>query len=125
MASTAMPAPIVAAGIASLKIVQENPEMRIRLLEKARKLKEEIIRLGFQTTLDCTPILPIMLSKSSKAKDLSLFLEKNGIIVPYMNYPVKQAKFIVRITVSARHTVEQTELLLEMIKKWGEKNGTN
>ena len=125
MASTALPAPIVAAGIASMKIVRKNPEMRIRLLEKSRKLKEEIIGLGFQTTLDCTPIFPIMLSESSKAKDLSLFLEKNGIIVPYMNYPVKLAKFIVRITVSASHTVEQTELLLEMLKKWGKKNGTN
>ena len=32
---------------------------------------------------------------------------------------------MVRITVSANHTVEQTELLLEMLKKWKDKNGTN
>ncbi len=124
-ASTALPAPIVAAGLASLKIVRKNPEMHIRLLEKARELKKEIIGLGFQTTLDNTPIVPIMLSEFAKAKDLSLFLENNGIIVPFMNYPVKQAKFIVRITVSASHTVDQTELLLEMLNKWGVKNGTN
>lgn len=35
-ASTALPPPLVAAGLASLKIIQANPEIRVRLLEKAR-----------------------------------------------------------------------------------------
>lgn len=124
-ASTALPPPIVAAGIASLKIIRENPGLRIRLLERAGELRKEIIGLGFQTTQDSTPIIPIMLSALAKAKDLSVFLENNGIIVPFMNYPVKQAKYMVRITVSASHTIYQAEVLLEMLKKWKEKNGTN
>lgn len=124
-ASTALPPPIVAAGIASLKIIHENPELRIRLLKRAGELRKRITGLGFQTTKDNTPIIPIMLTALASAKDLSFFLENNGIIVPFMNYPVKQSKFIVRITVSVSHTVEQTELLLEMLKKWKVKNGTN
>ncbi len=124
-ASTALPPPIVAAGIASLKIMYENPQLRIRLLENADKLRSEIIGLGFQTTKDKTPIIPIMLTTLSKAKDLSLFLESNEIIVPFVNYPVRQEKHMIRITVSASHTTDQIEILLKILKKWRDKNGTN
>jgi 7-keto-8-aminopelargonate synthetase-like enzyme len=123
-ASTALPPPIVAASLASLKIIRENPELRVRLLEKSVALRNEIIGLGYNTTQVITPIIPIIFSALAKAKDLSLFLENNGIIVPFMNYPVKQTKYILRISVSASHTADQLELLLEMLNKWKDKNGT-
>jgi 7-keto-8-aminopelargonate synthetase-like enzyme len=124
-ASTALPPPIAAAGIASLNIIRENPELRIQLLKRTGELRKEITGLGFQTTGDNTPIIPILLSELAKAKDLSLFLENNGIIVPFINYPVKLASYMVRITVSANHTIAQIEILLKMLKKWKEKNGTD
>jgi len=123
-ASTSLPPPIVAAGIASLKTLHENPELRTRVLETAEKLRKEVIGMGFQTTKDNTPIIPIMLNDLNKTKDLSLFLENNSIIVPFMNYPVKQEKYMLRITVSASHKTEQIEKLLEMLKIWRDKNGT-
>ena len=122
--TTALPPPIVAAGIASMKVLRENPELHIGLLKRAAEIRKEIIRMGFSTSTDNTPIIPIMLSELSKAKDLSLFLENNKIIVPFVNYPVKLAKYIVRITISACHTNEQSELLLHMLKKWKDINGT-
>lgn len=124
-ASTALPPPIVAAGVASLKIIRENPGLRIELLEKSGTLREKIAGLGYKTTPDNTPIIPIILPALDKAKDLSFFLQENGIIVPFMNYPVKQEMHMVRITVSANHTIDQSELLLEMLKKWKERNGKN
>ena len=124
-ASTALPPPIVAAGLASLKIIQDHPEMRIKLLEMAEELRQRIIELGFQTTPDNTPIIPVMLSELSRAKDLSLFLESNGIIVPFINYPVKQKKYILRIAVSITHTGAQIEELLENLTKWKDKYGTD
>jgi 7-keto-8-aminopelargonate synthetase-like enzyme len=124
-ASTALPPPIVAAGLASLRIIREKPEIRIKLIERAVAFRKEIIGLGFQTTRDSTPIIPIMLSELAKAKDLSLFLETNGIIVPFVNYPVKQEQFIVRIAISANHTNEQTARLLENLNKWKNKYGTD
>jgi 7-keto-8-aminopelargonate synthetase-like enzyme len=124
-ASTSLPPPIVSAGIASLGIIRENPELRIRLLEIAMELRKGVIGLGFQTTHDSTPIIPIMLSKLAKAKNLSAFLENEGIIVPFIYYPVKQEKYMVRISVSANHTINQAEVLLKLLKKWKDKNGTN
>jgi 7-keto-8-aminopelargonate synthetase-like enzyme len=117
-ASTALPPPVVAAGIASLKIMRENPELRSDLLVKARKLREEITRLGFDTTSFPTPIIPILFTSAEKARKLSGFLEENGIIVPFMNYPVSEEMHQVRITVSVNHTYDQIEELARMLKKW-------
>jgi 7-keto-8-aminopelargonate synthetase-like enzyme len=124
-ASTALPPHIAAASLASLKIMQENPELRLQLLEKSLALRKEIIGMGYNTTQVITPIIPIFFSELAKAGELSFFLEKHGIIVPLMNYPVKQVKYMLRISVSASHTSEQADLLLEMLNKWKNKNGTD
>jgi len=39
-----------------------------------------------------------------------------------MNYPVKMKGYMIRITVTASHTVDQIEKLLKMLKKWRDKN---
>ncbi|MBK7713731.1 MAG: hypothetical protein IPJ37_24525 [Bacteroidales bacterium] len=66
-----------------------------------------------------------MFDTSEGARGLSSYLEKKGIIVPYMNYPVRQDKFLLRIALSADHTDEQISQLLDNITKWKDKNGTN
>jgi 7-keto-8-aminopelargonate synthetase-like enzyme len=64
-----------------------------------------------------------MFSSSSKARDLSDFLQSNGIIVPFISYPVKTGTYIARLAVTVSHTGEQTYELLEMLKKWKENYG--
>jgi 7-keto-8-aminopelargonate synthetase-like enzyme len=123
--STALPPPVVAAGIMALKILKANPDLCTRLHENAETIRSEIIRLGYQTTHYNTPIIPLMLSSQHHAKALSLFLEDSGIIVPFMDYPVKQEKYILRIAVSALHTARQIEILIENLDKWKNKYGTN
>ena len=81
--------------------------------------------MGFQTTACETPIIPVMFDTSESAAGLSSFLEKNGIIVPFMNYPVRQDKFLLRIAVTADHSDEQIGQLLEIITNWKDKNGTD
>ncbi len=123
-ASTSLPPPVVAAGIASLKIIGENPALRIQLLEKAGRLRKEISMLGYRTSGDGTPIIPIILSTMDKAKKLSLFLKKNGIIIPFMNYPSTHKLHMIRITVTTCHTDDQIETLLSTLKK-SRINGTD
>ena len=119
-ASTALPPAIVAASIAALGIIKRNPDLHIRLLEKASDLRKSIRLLGYLTTEDNTPIIPLMFESPDDARDLALFLEGNGIIVPFIHYPVRTETYIVRIAVSVNHTNEQTEELLDMLKKWKE-----
>lgn len=122
-ASTALPPPVVAAGIASLKIIHENPDRHVLLLEKAGRLREEIINLGFETTGDKTPIIPLVMPDQDRGKNLSLFLENNGIIVPYMNYPSNREIFILRMAITASHSHGQIKKLLSYLKKWIKENG--
>lgn len=124
-ASTSLPPSIVASGIASLEIMRNNPGLRTSLFENAGILKRGVSGLGFRTTGDHTPIIPIVLNEMYKAEGLSLFLKNKGIIAPSMNYPVKMKGYMVRITVSATHTAAQIEKLLVLLKKWRDKNGTN
>ena len=121
--STALPPPIVAAGIAALKIIRKNPEMRTKLIEKSGKFKEEINSMGFHTNRDNTPVVPLILSDAARAINLSVFLEENGFIVPYVRYPVKMDMHILRISITVDHTTGQTENLLKLLKKWKDKNG--
>jgi len=122
-ASTALPPPVVAAGIASLKIIGENPGYRIRVLDMADRLRQEIIRLGFRTFPDCTPIITVIMKEPDRARKLSAYLEDNGIIVPFIDYPVKQAGALIRISVSATHTAGQVERLIGQLRKWKQKQG--
>jgi glycine C-acetyltransferase/8-amino-7-oxononanoate synthase len=56
-----------------------------------------------------------------RAKSLYSYLEGNGIIAPFMNYPVMQELNMIRIAVSISHTDDQIGSLLELLKKWKEK----
>ena len=124
-ASTALPPPIAAAGIASIAILKANPGLRVELIDKAWRLREEVVAMDFQTTHERTPIIPIILDSPEKARELSLFLEENGVIAPFMNYPVRKEMHQIRIAVSVSHTDDQIGQLLELLKKWKEKNESN
>ncbi len=124
-ASTALPPPIAAAGIASLKVIQENPGLRLHALENAAIIRDAIIGMGFRTAGNGTPIIPVIFDSSAKASGLSWFLEEQGIIAPFMNYPVKVEMHQIRITVSAIHTNGQIEFLSDMLHQWKKKYGND
>ncbi len=121
--STSLPPPVTAAGCASLKILKKHPKLRVSLIENAEYIRNRIIKMDFNTTCDNTPIIPIFLNSQQSAQGLSDFLKENKIIVPHVKYPVKMDKFIVRITVTSIHTKDQIEKLLDLLKKWRDKNG--
>ena len=79
--------------------------------------------MNFLTTPDNTPIIPLFFNSQENAIRLSEYLKENNIIVPYIKYPVKMDKFLVRLTVSAIHTKDQIENLLKLLKKWRDKHG--
>jgi len=124
-ASTALPPPVAAAGIASLKIIHDHPDLRIGLLKKTNEFRKEITGLGFQTSTDNTPIVPLIIKSEEEARNLSSFLEENSIIVPYIKYPVFQELNILRITITATHSVLQIEQFLDMLNKWNARNEKN
>lgn len=124
-ASTALPPPIAAAGIASLSLIRENPGLRQELLDKAWSIREAVTAMGFRTTRFRTPIVPLLFDTAEKAGGLSGFLEDNGVIAPSVNYPARQQLYLVRIAVSVTHTEDQISQLLGLLKQWKDKNESN
>ena len=123
MASTSLPPPIVSAATAAIKIIIRNPALRASLLKNAREMREGVIKLGYNSSNGPGPIIPILLGSLEKAQGLSAYLKENGMIVPSINYPVKMGDFMVRIAVSAIHTGDQIEELLDLLKQWRSKHG--
>lgn len=122
LASTALPPPLSAAACSAVRIVMKQPELRIQLNENIAKISEAIMDLDFSTFFSLSPIIPLLFSERDRAEDLSGFLKKNNIIVPFITYPVKTNKFIVRITASACHTEDQIGELVACLKLWRRKH---
>ncbi|MBM3421345.1 MAG: pyridoxal phosphate-dependent aminotransferase family protein, partial [Bacteroidetes bacterium] len=117
-ASTALPPPVVAAGIASLSIIVANQGLRVRALRNAAELRSGVKESGFDTTDTIAPVIPVFFNTPVEAAALSGFLYENGIIAPAVSYPVKTGKYIVRITVSAVHTAAHIETLTGKLRKY-------
>jgi len=124
-ASTALPPAVVAAACSSVKLIKNNPNLREKLMENSKLLRNGIQETGFSTSGENTPIIPVYFREKQSAQHLSAWLEDHFIIAPSVNYPVKMDKFIVRITASAIHTADQIENLLTVLKKWRDKYGTH
>ncbi|NLO02933.1 MAG: pyridoxal phosphate-dependent aminotransferase family protein [Bacteroidales bacterium] len=123
-ASTSLPPPVVAAACESVRIVMNHPELRAGLKKNADWVRSGVKELGFITNSDPTPVIPVFFDKSESAEGISHYLLKNHIIAPFVDYPVKTGKFVLRITVSSNHDAGQIENLLIFLKKWRDKNGT-
>lgn len=117
-ASTALPPPLVAAGCAALDFLKENPHLHEDLIDKAVFLKKEIATLNLKTIQSPTPIIPVFFNSDAEARDFSEHLRQNQIIAPAVKYPVKTDLSLVRMTISASHTANQLEHLLNTIKNW-------
>jgi 7-keto-8-aminopelargonate synthetase-like enzyme len=124
-ASTALPPPIVAAGLSAVKHIMDHPQLRVRLKENTEILHKGIEELEFSTSQGITPIVPLYFNKKEDAGCLSQYLEENGIVAPAVDYPVQTNRFIVRITVSGGHSKEQIQHLLTTLKAWRKKYDTH
>lgn len=117
-ASTALPPAIVLASLYALQHLMQHPKLRVQLLENARKIREGVSSLGFETTPDPTPIIPLFFKEVKQAEQLSQYLKEAGFVVPAIKYPIQLEKSIVRITTNALHADDEIEQLLFTLKKW-------
>lgn len=131
--STALPACIIAASIEALKIVQNEPELIERLWENRQRLYKGIADLGFETFGSETPIISLSpfnksLTRSAHDKysdseiilNFSDYLFKNQIYAPAIRPPtVKEPR--IRITVSAAHSKDDIDLLINALKNYQKK----
>src|SRR5207302_7814228 len=114
--SNAVPPMICAAGLKALELIRQGNELRRRLEENARFLRQALEKLGFKVRPGTHPIMPVMLGDAALAVQMADRLLDEGVYVIGFSYPVvPKGAGRIRDQVSAAHTREpraQVELPL-------------
>jgi 8-amino-7-oxononanoate synthase len=114
--TTALPPAVAAATRASLRLLQEEPWRRSRVLDHVARFRREALRLGLPLKDSSTPIQPLLLGTEAAALAATATLLAAGIWVPAIRPPtVPAGTSRLRITFSAAHTDADVDRLLEAL----------
>lgn len=118
--STAQPPSAVAAIIAAIELMDNDPSFTDRLWANTRYWKEGLSKLGFDTGVSQTPITPVMIGDEGKALEMQRALMEEGVLALAIVYPtVGLGKARIRTMPSAMHTRSDLDDGLEAFKKAG------
>lgn len=111
--SAALPPAVCASLLASLDVIETEPEWLARLRENTQLLRDGLQQLGFDTGRSETPIIPVMVGDELKAYQLTRALHLLGVYVSPVAYPaVRKGKARIRASVMATHT--QSDILFAL-----------
>jgi len=112
----------VAANIAAIDVLLEEPELIDKLWENTRYFKNALDQFGFNTGKSETPIIPIIVGEGALAMSLSDALLEEGVFCTGIGFPtVPQDKSRVRTIVTATHTKADLDRAVEAFAKVGRK----
>ncbi|AAU92556.1 8-amino-7-oxononanoate synthase [Methylococcus capsulatus str. Bath] len=114
--TTALPPAVAEATRVSLRLVREEPERRERLRCNVRRFRAGAASLGFGLGDLPGPIQPLVIGANADALEASRRLGERGFLVSAIRPPTVQAGTArLRITLSAAHSNEQIDGLLEAL----------
>jgi len=117
MFSTALPAPVVAASMRALGLVEKGRGVVRKLWTNRRKLADGLRDIGYDERPSETPIITIKPGNLKETAALSAFLWGKGIYAPAIRPPtVIEPR--VRITVTAAHTERHIGALIDTLKRF-------
>lgn len=114
--TTAMPPAVAAATLASLKIAEADEWRREKLAELIGRFRSGASQLGLKLMASDTPIQPLFVGDAETAVTMSERLKSQSILVTAIRPPtVPEGTARLRITLSAAHSNEQVDKLLEAL----------
>ena len=114
--TTALPPAVASATRVSLKILQQETWRREKLASLIARFRSGAETLGLELMKSTTPIQPILLHDDELAIKVGDRLRENGFLVGAIRrptVPIKSARL--RITLSAKHTEEEIDALLDTL----------
>jgi glycine C-acetyltransferase len=122
--SSSHPPAVVAACIAAVDVLEQEPELIDRLWDNTRYFKQKLRELGFDLGRSETPITPVMCGEAPIAMQLSDMLMDRGIFAQGIGFPtVPRGQARVRTIVTATHTMEQLDRALDAFADAGNQLG--
>ncbi|OJU81190.1 MAG: 8-amino-7-oxononanoate synthase [Chlamydia sp. 32-24] len=117
--SAGMPAPNAAAALASIELLEKEPQ-RITDLHNRSKLLLDLLKKAGANTGDSkdSPIIPVIVGDDELAIKLSFALRKQGIYVLPLFYPaVRKGQARIRFFVNSTHTEEQIHYTATVVQE--------
>jgi len=114
----------VATVIATLDIIEKEPERRKRLWEITEKMKSGFQAMGYDTGPSETPIIPLMIGEDVRTFMLWRYLREAGIFTNPVIFPaVPPNQAMIRTSYSASHSDLELNTVLECFEECGKKLG--
>lgn len=114
------PPAVAGACIAALQLVQRQPSLVRKLWENTRYFKKGLQDLGFDTGNSETPITPVIVGESGKARKLADTLFGMGVFVLPIVYPiVARDRARIRTIVTSAHSRKDLDKALQAFGKAG------
>jgi 8-amino-7-oxononanoate synthase len=114
--TTAMPAAVAAATLESLKLVDEESWRREKLQSLIERFRAGMAELGLELMPSETAIQPMQVGDAADAVASSEALLERGLLVTAIRPPtVPQGTARLRFTLSAEHSEEQVDCLLDAL----------
>jgi 8-amino-7-oxononanoate synthase len=108
--------------LAALEIVKSEPERIKHLWDITWYALENFKKLGFDTGLSQTPIIPLYIRDNFKTLRLTKMLFDEGVFVnPVVSPAVSKDNTLIRFSLMATHTMEQIDIALEKFEQVGKK----
>lgn len=122
--SNALPPTVAASALAAVQYTEAHPELVTRLHENARYFRAAIQEAGFTPLPGETPIVPIIVGETALAIRMSDLLLERGVFVTGFGFPVvPKGEARVRCQVSAAHTRDDLDAVVDAFKSAGKVAG--
>ncbi len=122
--SASPPPASVAAVIAALDIIDQEPERRERLWQTTRKMMQAFKQMGYDTGVAETPIVPLVIGEMERTFMMWKTLYDEGVFVnPVVPPATLSGRCLIRTSFMATHTDEMLDRVLGVIEKAGKKLG--
>jgi len=120
--TTALPPAVAAATLVSLRLLQEESWRRGHLQDLIRRFRRGAVQLELPLMASLSPIQPLLAGEAQRATAISERLRQQGLLIGAIRPPtVPAGTSRLRVTLSAAHTAEQVDQLLEQLGRcWRE-----
>ena len=121
-----LPLPIVATARERLKMIRQHPEWREKLWSNTLKLREGLVKIGYNVLPSESPVTPVLTQGSTDLCTgiMRVLREEHGIFVSGVAYPVvPKGVVLIRLIPTAAHNdahIEKTLTAFEAIKEFVE-----
>lgn len=122
--SASIPPSAAAAALAALDVIEECPELRTTLMERATQVRDGLAERGFRVGRTETPIVPVIVGDQDRLFAFWKVLFETGVFTnPVTSPAVPVGTDLVRTSYMAAHSRAQCDRVLEIFEHAGRRMG--